>query len=257
MSEVLVETREELPREHPVSIFFNDQELVTIQASPTHLDELAVGFLVGEGFLLPGDKITRLGSNDDHGLVWVESDTPKNGKDPRRPDPSSARRYLTSGCGRGVTFATWDDARRATPVNSSFSITPQAIVDLMRDFLASTPTYKKSGGVHASALCTPEQVLFVREDVGRHNTIDKLIGRAYLDGLDVSDHLLLSTGRISYEMALKAARLGVSVVASLTAATDLAVRVAKELNLEVVGYVRGGKVVSFASAGRLIQGVIV
>ncbi len=250
---IQVTKAEAQPREMPITVYLNDEELVTIQASPDHLDELAVGFLFGEGLIKSDDRITRLGSNEDKGFVWVELE--RDSGEPIGPNTEAGppKRYLTSGCGRGITYATVDDVRRARPINSSLMIEPGVLSDLMSQLLELTPQYKRSGGVHASALCTASKVLFVREDIGRHNTIDKLAGRAYLDKINGHDHILISTGRISYEMVLKASRLGVGIVGSMTAATDLATNLAEELRLEVAGYIRPSKITSFVSVGRVIQ----
>ena len=108
----------------------------------------------------------------------------------------------------------------------------------MKQLFDAATQYKRSRGIHGAALSDGSQLLVVAEDVGRHNAVDKIKGQALLDGISTTDRILLSTGRISSEMLLKAARMGVPVVASRTSPTEMAVALAEQLNVTVCGYVR-------------------
>jgi len=166
------------------------------------------------------------------------------------------KRYLTSGCGKGVTFSSLGHARGQKPVSSSFSISAAHIHDMMKKLNQGAELYKQSGGLHSSGLADSRALLLQREDVGRHNTIDKIIGRIVLDGLSVADTFLLSTGRISYEMVVKAAKIRVPLVVSRTAVTDLAIDLAKHLKICLVGYARAGRVSVYTEPYRVsgVQG---
>ena len=109
----------------------------------------------------------------------------------------------------------------------------------MKDLFAAAVHYKESRGIHGAALADASGLLVVAEDVGRHNAVDKVKGEALLRGIPTEDRLLLSTGRVSSEMLLKAARMGVPLVASRTSPTEMAVALAEQLNVTVCGYVRG------------------
>jgi FdhD protein len=109
----------------------------------------------------------------------------------------------------------------------------------MRDLIQEAVHYRASRGIHGAALADRDRLLLVAEDVGRHNAVDKLKGLALQRGIPTTDRILLSTGRVSSEMLLKAARMGVPVVASRTSPTEMAVALAEQLGVTVVGYLRG------------------
>jgi FdhD protein len=121
---------------------------------------------------------------------------------------------------------------------SPLAVSPEQLAARMHDLFAAAVLYKASRGIHGAALCDPERLVLMAEDVGRHNAVDKIKGEALLRGIPTTDRILLSTGRVSSEMLLKAARMGVPIVASRTSPTEMAVGLAEQLNVTVCGYVR-------------------
>jgi FdhD protein len=237
-----------MPVERPVTIFMNDVEVATMQATPDELEELAAGFLVSEGLLTDRDALRTIVADHKRGLVYVESDEDV-------PDELTfRRRYITSGCGKGVTFSSVGHARDLAPVEMGFTVTGEALHGWMRVMNDRAQKYRDTGGMQACAFAGGGTVRIVREDVGRHNAVDKVLGRAWLDRLPTDDAVLLSTGRVSYEMAVKAAKAGVPVIASKSAVTDLAADVAGSLGITVVGYVRGGSMVVYTHPDRVTAG---
>jgi len=156
------------------------------------------------------------------------------------------RRTLTSGCGGGVAFQT--EGRK---VESDLTVTPAQVLSLMSQFLEQMELYKLCGGIHTSALCDARTLLLVSEDIGRHNTLDKIQGESLLTGLSTRDRLLLGTGRVSSEMLLKAARMQVPVVVSRTSPTARAISMASDLDIAMVGYVRGNRLSVYSHPERL------
>ncbi|NTU71953.1 MAG: formate dehydrogenase accessory sulfurtransferase FdhD [Coriobacteriia bacterium] len=235
-----------MPSETPVTIHLNDREIATTQATPHDLEDLAAGFLLSEGLLVDRDALVSIDADAKRGLVWVTSteDVPA--------DIGDRTRYLTSGCGRGVTFASVADARGLAPIESALRVSADDLYDLVGAMARRAEMYRDSGGVHACGLARGNELLIVREDVGRHNALDKVLGRAWLDRVPTTDAILLSTGRISYEMTVKAGKSRVPIAVSRSAVTDLAADVAAGLNITLVGYARGGKLTVYTVPERVI-----
>jgi len=209
-------------REGLVRLHVNGIELARLMCSPIELDRLALGFLRAEQVISGLDDVRRIVVCPSmtcvdvwlHDADWVP---------PGKP-------VLTSGCGGGVTFA--DITANASPLTSSLAVTPGQISRLMMALLAGGEDRQR--GTHASN----ETLLAVEEDVGRHNTIDRLWGRFMQEGRATRDCIVLSTGRISSEMLLKAARMEVPVVVSRSSPTSLSVALAESWGITLIGYVR-------------------
>ncbi len=227
-------------QESRISIFVNGRELLTLMATPDQQDHLAVGFLLSEGLISRQDELLSvdLAPNQTCVDVWLKD---KEFDLPQRPT-------LTSGCGRGVTF---DSSNHLPPLTSSLRVTHEQLARLMRELQDRAQLYHQARGIHAAGLATPSGVVMVAEDVGRHNTLDKLAGRCLLEGVNSADHILLTTGRVSSEMMVKARRMNVPLVASRTSPTDLAVQRAEEWNITVVGYLRPERMRVYTQPERL------
>lgn len=234
-----------MPSERPITIHLNDVEVATTQATPKDLEELAVGFLVAEGLLTDRDELRGVDADAKRGLVWVTSD------EAAPEDIATRTRYITSGCGKGVTFASLGHTRGLDPVESDMRVAASKVYELVGAMARAADAYRETGGTHACGLARDGEVILVREDVGRHNAVDKLLGRAWMDRIPTGDAVLVSTGRISYEMAVKAAKARVPVVVSRSAVTDLAAEVANSLNITLAGYARGGQLAVYTHPERI------
>jgi FdhD protein len=236
-----------MPVERAITVFMNDVEVATMQATPDQLEELAAGFLVNEGLLTDREALRSVDADHRRGLVYVETAE-------EVPDELTFRkRYITSGCGKGVTFASVGHARDLAPVETDVRVKASQLQEWMREMNARSDKYRDTGGMQGCALARDGELLLVREDVGRHNAVDKLLGRAWLDRIPTEDAIVLSTGRISYEMAVKAAKARVPIVVSKSAVTDLAADIAGELGITVAGYARGGGMVVYTHTERILM----
>ncbi|HEY3374960.1 MAG TPA: formate dehydrogenase accessory sulfurtransferase FdhD [Candidatus Aquicultor sp.] len=237
-------TRDDLrtPIERPVTVFVNSDELVTVQSSMEHLDEVACGFLVSEGILQDRDDLESVRVDEERGEVRVRTKTSKT-----NATKAMGKRFITSGCGKGFSFVSLGDAMGIAPLKSAFSVEKDTIPNLMKEFLHSSGR----PGMHSSAVVKDGEISLIRQDIGRHNTVDMILGKLWLDGVTDRDIMLFTTGRISYEMVVKAAKARIPILVSRTAATDLAVRLANRIGIEVVGYVRAGNMKVYTEGARL------
>ena len=244
--EVAIRRPRGMPSERPITFHLNDVEVATTQATPSDLEELAVGFLVSEGLIVDRDALRRVDVDAKRGLVWLTSDevVPE--------DLVYRTRYMTSGCGKGVTFSSVGHARGLAHITSELTVTADDLYGLIGEMARAAELYRDTGGMHACGLARDGGLVLVREDVGRHNALDKLLGRAWLDRIPTADAILVSTGRISYEMAVKAAKASVPVVASRSAVTDLAAEIGAELGITLIGYARGGKLTVYTHPERVL-----
>lgn len=229
------EAHRDVVREQPLTISVNGERFLTLLCSPLQLDALVVGYLWMEQVVASIDEIVRVDISEVDGTASVTL---------AHPVTLPTERVLTSGCGGGITFRI--DHRLFPRLHSTRQVAPSVLVARMKDMFAAAVHYQSSRGIHGAALTDGERLLAMAEDVGRHNAVDKVKGEALLKGLATEDLILLSTGRISSEMLLKAARMGVPLVASRTSPTEMAVALAEQLNITVCGYVRPGSIDLYA-----------
>ncbi len=228
--------------EYPFTIFLSDKEIITLLCSPKSLKELTVGFLYSEGFIDKLDNIEKIFIDEEKGLAYVNVKEEKP-----LVEKLQGKRTITSGCGKGTLFYNVLDSFKSKKIEKPLDIKIEEIKDLMREFNRKSELFLSTGGVHSCALCTKSGILIFEEDIGRHNALDKILGRAFLEGMDLSDKLVLTSGRISSEMLIKIAKRGVPAIISRSAATSLTVELARQLNITVVGFARGEKMNIYSS----------
>ncbi len=222
----------EIIEEAMISIYVNGTELATVMGTPLQQDALALGFMKNEGLIKNQAEVeilfeSKLGCCVD---VWLNREF-------ERPE----RVIITSGCGGGVTF---DDPRVGIdPIDSDLRVEPKLLREAFRKLQPPNSLYARSRGVHAAGLfdSVTEEMVAIVEDVGRHNTIDKISGVCLLEGIDPEGRVLLVTGRISSEMMRKAAKMGCPVIASRTSPTSISIEMAQAWNITLIGYVRSGR----------------
>ena len=221
-------TSSHLPSEMALAIYVNRHELVTILCTPTKLNFLVLGFLYAEGIISGLGDVANMRVCEEESLA----DVTLSNSEYELP----TQRTLTSGCGGGTTFKT-----QGQKVESDLVATPKEVLSLMKQLQDQMVLYRLCGGVHASALSDTKKLLVVAEDIGRHNTLDKIQGECLLRGLRTRDRLLLSTGRISSEMLLKAAKMQAPVVVSRHSPTGSAVSLARDLGITLVSHASGSR----------------
>jgi FdhD protein len=228
-----------VPMEMALTIFIDNTELVTILCTPTKLNCLVLGFLYSEGIISGMSDVASMRVCEEDSLADVKLSKP--GYTP------PTRRTLASGCGGGVSFAT-----EMQKVESQITVKPEEVLSLMKQLNEKAELYRFSGGVHTSALCNNSNVLVSAEDIGRHNTLDKIVGECLLTKLSTADKLLLTTGRISSEMLSKAVRMKAPIIVSRSSPTDRSISLAQKWGITLIGYVRGNRLSVYSHEERLL-----
>lgn len=231
--------------EYALTILLNGRELVTLLCSPTYLDELTIGYLYCEGLIGKVDDLLGLSLNESKGIAWVYT------KDKRDIANLPFKRIVTPGCGREATLWTPLDME-VNPVDSQLEVSCKGLLELVKEFQRRSETWKMTHGVHAAALCTFQEILVFREDIGRHNALNKVFGHCFREGIDTRYSIVISSGRISSEMLMKIARGNVPILVSLSSATDQAVKLAKRFRITLVGLARGSKLTIYSVPERIL-----
>lgn len=228
-----------VPDELSLTISINGEELVTILCTPLKLNCLVIGFLYFENIITSVSQVMSLRLCEDESLADVKLNQTEH--------PLPQRHIVTSGCGSGISFQT-----QGQKVESALSVAPATVSSLMKQLQQQAQLFRTSGGVHTSALADTKKLLVVTEDIGRHNTLDKIQGECLLRRLATKDRLLLTTGRISSEMLLKAARMQTPIVASRSTPTARAISLAHNLGITLIGYARGSRLSVYSGEERLL-----
>ncbi len=233
-------------RESPLTIYVNNREILTMLCTPADLEYLTVGFLWAEGMIQTRDDITKIVVSKEKGMVWVEIKEEK-------PfiEEMMFKRLVTSGCAKGATFYNPLDAALSSPVHSDLKVLPHEIFSLALKLQKESKLFQMTGGVHGAALCDRENFLFFSEDIGRHNAVDKVFGYCFLNDIDPKDKILVSSGRLSSEIVLKASKREVPIVVSQAAPTDLSVRLSEKLGITLIGFVRGKRMNIYTHESRI------
>lgn len=235
-------------RETPVTLLFNNQELVTLLATPKNLDYLAAGFLFSEGLIRDRKDVRKILVDDRKGVVRVETAE----EAAESPDTIGIfKRIITSGCGRGASFYSAADVEMVK-VESQTRLAVEDVLSLAREFQHRSELYRSTGGVHSAALCDAKSILVFNEDIGRHNAVDKVMGECLMKDIATDDRIVITSGRISSEMLLKIAKRNIPLIISKSAPTDLGVKLANDLGITLLGFVRGKRMNVYAHDWRIV-----
>jgi FdhD protein len=249
-----------LAAEEPLEIRVGEEPLSVTMRTPGHDVELAAGFLFTEGLIQKHADIASLESSAGENGAKAEK-KPENVVTARLspevvPDLAQMRRNFFAASSCGICGKASIDAIRSrclvTP-NEDFRLDPEVLVRLPEILRSSQDVFERTGGLHAAALFRPAgELLVLREDIGRHNAVDKVIGWALLENrVPLSDCVLLVSGRGGFEIVQKAIVAGLPVVASVSAPSSLAVQLARELRLTLIGFLRGKRFVIYSGEERI------
>ncbi len=220
----------QVPLEQAVTLIVNGKPWIEMLCTPAMIAELAVGFLFNERLIKSAEDITRVHVCDTADFVEVETVSPIN-------KPTTW--IKTTGCGGGQTAQRLEQTDK--PNLNEVSLSAETVTRLLADFLQSQHDQTTSRGIHCSAISDGKEIPVMADDIGRHNTLDKLAGFILLREPMLKPSIMLTTGRISSEMLQKSAHMGVSVVISLTSPNTVTIQLAKEWGMTLIGYARGSR----------------
>ena len=245
--EQLEELTDQIAAEIPFALTINGQLLVTLVCTPTELDAMAVGFLLSEGILIDRESLLDLSVNEKDAIVSVTLKSLPDGF-----DQIAQKKTITSGCGQGITFSDGSNLESIPTNQVSIRVTPEYLRSLLKEFRSISDLFQKTGGVHSAALADKNKIILFAEDIGRHNAVDKLIGRTFLDNIHVENKILLSSGRISGEIMTKVIRNKIPILISRTAPTCMSLTYAENYGITLIGFARGKKMNIYTHPQRIL-----
>jgi FdhD protein len=232
-------TEDIVVREFSVTITVNNRELVSILCSPQKLDYLAAGFLLSQGLIKSKEDLISIRVDEKSACVLMEI----------KPQVEiSYKPVVASSGGKGMMLFDSPEVSK----ESGITIAPPQVLSLVEKFVKHSKVFTNTGGVHSAALCNIEDIILFSEDIGRHNAIDKIFGEALLKDIPLKDYILLTSGRVSSEILVKAARRNIPVLISKSAPTDAGIRLADELGVTLIGFVRGNKMNVYTNNRRVV-----
>ncbi len=232
--------------EVPCTFVVNDVEVATMMCTPSHLKEFTYGFLYTSGLIQSVDDITLYQCNDIKWRIDVKTD--------HFIDPADlGKRVYTSGCGKGVMYTSIVELSTRYPLTTDLKVRSKDLVKSMKWLQSSSELHRTTGGVHSATVsfkgALPE---FYIDDIGRHNAVDKVIGKLILDGSNANELLLLVTGRISSEILYKTKQFGICIIVSRGAPTHQSILLARQMGITIVGFVRSSNFAVYTFPHRIL-----
>ena len=233
-------------KERPLTIFLNRQEIVTAMTIGDYPAYLALGFLRNQGMLRPDEEITGVDYDEELETVVVRTKRATDYEDKMQ------RKTRTSGCAVGTVFGDMMEGLAEGSLPET-SVRTSDLYALAAKINRTPSLYLEAGAIHGTVLCQGDRPLVYMEDVGRHNAVDKIAGWMLSEGVGAEDKVLYTTGRLTSEMVIKTAMMGIPVLASRSGFTAWGVEIAQQVNLTLIGRMRGQRFTCLAGEGRLIR----
>lgn len=235
--------------ERPLTLYVDSYELVTLMTLGTHPELLALGYLRNQGLV---QDIAEIKSVQVDWEVNAAAVTTFAGRDDwqERLGP----RIVTTGCGQGTVFGNIMDQLQQVRIEP-IALLQSRLYALLRNLNAHNEVYRNAGAVHGCALCTGADVLLFIEDVGRHNAVDVIAGQMWLDGTGGADKIFYTTGRLTSEMVIKVAQMGIPVLMSRSGITHMGLRIAQDLGVTLLSRVQGKHYLAYTGAEHIVRDV--
>ncbi len=231
--------------ERALTLYLNAREIVTMMTIGDHPEELAIGYLLNQNMLKPDDVVTGVDYDEDLEVVVVRTERETNFEDKLR------KKTLTSGCAQGTAFGDLMEQINEvklpdTPFRTSW------LYRLTSEINQTPSLYLEAGAIHGCVLCQEDRPLIYMEDVGRHNAVDKVAGWMFRHQITGGDKMFYTTGRLTSEMVIKTARMGIPVIVSRSGFTAWGVELARQIGMTLIGRAKGKRFVALAGQERIL-----
>ncbi len=241
-----VEQQINVVEERPLTIYLNKQEIVTAMTIGDYPEYLAVGYLRNQGMLVPDDEITGIDFDAEVESVVVRTVRKTDYEDKLK------KKTRTSGCAVGTVFGDMMEGLEGVALPQA-ELRTSWLYALVHEINTTPSLYLQAGAIHGTVLCRQAAPLVYMEDVGRHNAVDKIAGWMVLEGATAADKILYTTGRLTSEMVIKTALMGIPVLASRSGFTAWGVEIARQTGLTLIGRMRGQRFICLSGEARLIR----
>ena len=252
--EALNERGEALPTaiagEHPLTLYVDKREIVTLMTLGQAPEALAIGYLRNQRLVHSIDEIAEVQVDWETDAVAV---TTRGGIDGL--DEKMGRRTVTTGCGQGTVFGSLMDEIETIRLRSDVSLSEETLYGLLDTVRRHETIYKSAGAVHGCALADGENILHFVEDVGRHNAVDAIAGLMWLEGIDGSDKIFYTTGRLTSEMVIKAAQMQIPFLVSRSGLTQMGYQIASKVGITMIGRAVNKHYLLFTGKQRVVKTV--
>ena len=238
-----IETR--VTVERALTLYLNAQEIVTMMTINDYPEYLAIGYLLNQNMLKPGDEITDVDYDDDLQVVVVRTKAGTNFEQKLK------KKTLTSGCAQGTAFGDLMEALEGVELGDS-KIRTSWLYRLTHEINTMPSLYLEAGAIHGCVLCEEDRAVCYMEDVGRHNAVDKIAGWMFRNNADPASKIFYTTGRLTSEMVIKTVRMGIPILVSRSGFTAWGVQLARQLGLTLIGRARGKRFVALAGEHRIV-----
>lgn len=239
---------DDIAAEFPLTLYINKQEFATIVCSPTYLQDLVIGFLASEGVIFRRTDIKDIRIDDSKGFCHITLN-----RQIEQHYGQYTKRMISSCCGKSRQFYLTNDAAAAKVAMTDKKIKVHEVFQMMTALQRESTNFKQTGGLHNAAISDGRDFYLHRSDIGRHNALDKLFGYCIEHHILIRDKVLIFSGRISSEILIKASKIGVGIILSKSAPTDLAIKLADDLNITSVGFIRNESFNIYSHAERIIK----
>ena len=232
--------------EKAITIFLNNQEIVTAMTIGDYLEELAIGFLFNQSMITADDKIEQIDYDEDLSVIVVRTEKKTNF------EKKLQSKIRTSGCAQGTIYDDMFDKFETIMLPRELKISVSQIISLSKKINTTPSLYLKAGAIHGCVLATVYEPLIYMEDIGRHNAVDKISGVMFLKNIKPSNKVFYTTGRLTSEMVLKTVIMGLPILISRSGFTEAGVSLARRAGLTLIGRARGGRFIALSGEERII-----